>query len=262
MSATEEVYDIEKVIYSRPTSLVDMRMRFCPGCTHGIAHRIVGEVLDELDVVDRTVTVASVGCSVYSYEYFNTDAIQASHGRSPAVSTGIKRVHPENIVFSYQGDGDLASIGLAEVMHAAGRGENITIIFLNNGVFGMTQGQMAPTSLLGMKTTTSPQGRTAEANGLPMMICEMLKPMGGVGYLARQTLTDPKAIREAKKSVRRAFETQIAGQGFSLVELVSTCPTWWHMSPLDAMQWLKTDMLAQYPLGIFRDWTAGGDADA
>jgi 2-oxoglutarate/2-oxoacid ferredoxin oxidoreductase subunit beta len=208
------------------------------------------------------VTVATVGCSVYAYEYFNTDAIQVAHGRAPAVCTGIKRASPESIVFSYQGDGDLASIGMGEVIHAAGRGENITIIFLNNGVFGMTQGQMAPTSLLGMSTTTTPHGRTAENDGLPTMMCEMLATIPGVAYLARETLTDPKAVRSAKKSIRRAFETQVARKGFALVELVSTCPTWWHMTPLEAMGWLRTEMLAQYPLRVFKDWSEGQQSDA
>jgi 2-oxoglutarate ferredoxin oxidoreductase subunit beta len=262
MSTLPEDLVIEQTLYRRPEGLVDVRMRYCPGCTHGIAHRLVGEVLEELNLTDRTVAVATVGCSVYAYEYFNTDAIQAAHGRAPAVCVGLKRARPETIVFSYQGDGDLASIGMGEVIHAAARGDSSTVIFLNNGIFGMTQGQMAPTSLLGMKTTTTPRGRTAKNDGLPMMICEMLATIPGVAYLARQTLIDPKHVRAAKSSIRKAFECQVAEAGFALVELVSTCPTWWHMTPLQAMEWLRTDMLAQYPLGVFRDWSEGQKQDA
>lgn len=257
MSVTES-----KTIYERPQSLHDVKMRFCPGCTHGLAHRLVAEVLDELGVRDRTVGIASVGCSVYAYEYFNVDAVQAAHGRSPAVATGIKRVHPENIVFTYQGDGDLAAIGMGELIHAAGRSENITIVFINNAVFGMTQGQMAPTSLLGMKTTTTPLGRAVPSDGMPLQICELLATLPGVSYLARATMTDPKAVRNAKKCLKAAFETQVAGKGFSLVELVSTCPTWWQKSPLESLSWLREHMLPVYPLGIFRDWREGdGDAE-
>lgn len=251
-----------KVIYERPEGLVDVKMRFCPGCTHGTAHRLAAEVLGELDLLDDTVMVASVGCSVFAYEYFNTDCIQVPHGRAPAVATGVKRVRPDTFVFSYQGDGDLASIGMGELVHAASRGENITVIFINNAVFGMTQGQMAPTTLLGMKTTTTPLGRDALANGLPMQICELLSTIPGVAYLARQTMIDPKSIRAAKKSITRAFQTQIAKKGFSLVELVSTCPTWWHKSPVEATKWLRDSMLPQYPLGVFKDWSEGQDGNA
>lgn len=258
----EGQFDIEQVIYARPSGLVDRKMRYCPGCTHGIAHRLVGEVLDELELADRTITVASVGCSVYAYEYFNTDAIQVAHGRAPAVATGIRRARPDTVVFTYQGDGDLASIGMGELIHAASRGENFTIIFINNGVYGMTQGQMAPTTLLGMTTTTTPLGRKAEVDGLPMTVCELLATIPGVAYLARETMIDPKHVRQAKKSIRRAFESQLAGAGLSLVELVSTCPTWWHMNPVEAMEWLRTNMLTQYPLGVFRDWTKGQGEDA
>lgn len=253
-----------KQISCYPDALVDTGMRYCPGCTHALAHRLVAEVIDELGINQTTVAVASVGCSVFAYEYFNLDAIQVPHGRAPAVATGIKRVRPDNVVFSYQGDGDLASIGMSELIHAAGRAENITVIFINNGVFGMTQGQMAPTTLMGMKTTTTPFGRT-EANGLPMQMCELLATLPGVAYLARQTMIDPRHVRDARKSLKRAFETQIAGKGFSMVELVSTCPTWWGKSPVDALQWLRDEMLPQYPLGIFRDWQAaqeGGEANA
>jgi len=246
-----------KVIYREPETLSGTSMRYCPGCTHGIAHRLVAEAVEELGLGDRTIALASVGCSVFAYEYFGLDSIQVSHGRAPAVATGVKRTRPDNIVFSYQGDGDLASIGMGELIHAAGRAENITIIFINNGVFGMTQGQMAPTTLLGMKTTTTPRGRDAEANGLPMQICELLQTLPGVAFLARETMTSPKNVRSAKKSIKKAFEAQVARAGFSLVELVSTCPTWWGKSPLEAAKWLEEEMLPQYPLGVFKDWTEG-----
>lgn len=251
-----------KVIYDAPDTLSGTPMRYCPGCTHGIAHRLVAEVVEELGLGDRTIALASVGCSVFAYEYFGLDSIQVSHGRAPAVATGVKRCRPDNIVFSYQGDGDLASIGMSEVIHAAGRAENITVVFLNNGVFGMTQGQMAPTTLLGMKTTTTPRGRDAALNGLPMQMCELLATLPGVAYLARETMTSPKRVRAAKKSLKKAFEAQVAGAGFSMVELVSTCPTWWGKSPLEAAEWLEQEMLPQYPLGVYKDWTEGQKEDA
>ncbi|MEA3403334.1 MAG: thiamine pyrophosphate-dependent enzyme [Armatimonadota bacterium] len=257
----------ETLINPYPDALTEVEMRYCPGCTHGTAHRLVAEVIDELGVKDRTVAIATVGCSVYAYEYFDTDAVQAAHGRGPAVATGIKRVQPEAIVFTYQGDGDLASIGMAEVVHAAARGEAITIVFINNAVFGMTQGQMAPTTLLGQRTTTSPTGRTVEAAGYPIRICELLATLPGVGYLAREALTTPPRIRSAKRSIRRAFETQVAGGGFSLVELLSICPTWWGMDPLEAVEHVEERMIDYYPLKVFRDRlaeeeTGGGESDA
>ncbi len=254
-----ETTEVMEPIYTRPESLTDVPMRYCPGCTHGIAHRLVAEVLDELGVRDRTVTIATVGCSVFAYEYFNTDAVQAAHGRGPAVATGIKRCEPDAIVFTYQGDGDLASIGLAEVMHAAARAENFTVIFINNAVFGMTQGQMAPTTLMGQKTTTTPRGRSVEQGGFPLNICELLAQIPGVAYLARETLTSPKRVRQAKKSLKKAFQAQMGGLGFSLVELVSSCPTWWHKEPLEALQWIEEVMLEQYPLQVFVDKLEHGE---
>ncbi len=255
-----------KLINPYPKGLTEVEMRYCPGCTHGTAHRLVAEVLEELDIIDRTVAIATVGCSVYAYEYFNTDAVQAAHGRGPAVATGIKRVQPETVVFSYQGDGDLASIGMAEVVHAAARSENITIIFINNAVFGMTQGQMAPTTLLGQKTTTSPQGRTVEAAGYPIRVCEMLATLPGASFIAREALTTPARIRSSKRSIRRAFETQLAGAGFALVELLSICPTWWGMDPLESIRHVEEKMIDYYPLEVFRDRLAeedeGGDTNA
>ncbi len=242
-----------KLVNPYPDALTDVEMRYCPGCTHGTAHRLVAEVIDELSIRYRTVAIATVGCSVYAYEYFDTDAVQAAHGRGPAVATGIKRVRPEAVVFAYQGDGDMASIGMAEVVHAASRGENITIVFINNAVFGMTQGQMAPTTLLGQRTTTSPRGRTAEEAGYPIRVCELLDTLEGPGFLARDALTTPPRIRSAKRSLRRAFETQLAGAGFSLVELLSICPTWWGMNPLEAIRHVEESMIEYYPLGVFRD---------
>ncbi len=241
-------------IYKRPQGLTDTPMRYCPGCTHGIAHRLVAEVLDELGVLDKAVLVASVGCSVYAYEYFNCDAVQAAHGRAPAVATGIKRVRPDAVVFTYQGDGDLASIGLAEVVHAAARAENITIIFINNAVFGMTQGQMAPTTLPGQVTTTTPRGRSRSEGGFPVRICELLSQVDGVAYLARHKLTNPAQVRAAKRSIKAAFQAQLEGAGFSLVEILSTCPTWWRMDPIKALQFVDEKMAGYFPTGIFRNF--------
>ncbi|MFO8081867.1 MAG: thiamine pyrophosphate-dependent enzyme [Armatimonadota bacterium] len=251
-----------------PDALTETEMRYCPGCTHGTAHRLVAEVIDELGVRDRTVAIATVGCSVFAYEYFNTDSVQAAHGRGPAVATAIKRVQPESIVFTYQGDGDLASIGMGEIVHAAARGENFTVIFVNNAVFGMTQGQMAPTTLMGQKTTTSPRGRTAEEAGFPIRVCELLNTLEGPAFIAREALTTPRRIRSAKKSIRRAFEAQLQGAGFSLVELLSTCHAWWGMEPVESIYHIEDVMIDYYPLDVFRDRVAdrardaGGDENA
>ncbi|MGI5819428.1 MAG: thiamine pyrophosphate-dependent enzyme [Armatimonadota bacterium] len=257
-----------KLMNPYPDALTEVEMRYCPGCTHGTAHRLVAEVIDELGVRDRTVAVATVGCSVFAYEYFNTDSVQAAHGRGPAVATGIKRVHPDSVVFTYQGDGDLASIGMGEIVHAAARGENFTVIFVNNAVFGMTQGQMAPTTLMGQKTTTTPRGRTAEEAGWPIRICELLDTLDGPAFIAREALTTPQRIRGAKRSIRRAFDHQLAGEGFSIVELLSTCAAWWGMEPVEAVYHIEDVMIEHYPLNVFRDRLAergeadGGDGDA
>jgi 2-oxoglutarate ferredoxin oxidoreductase subunit beta len=217
----------------------------------------VAECLGELGLLDRSILVASVGCSVFSYEFFNCDGIQAAHGRAPAVATGVKRVHPENIVFTYQGDGDLAAIGLAEAMHAAARSEQITIVFVNNGVFGMTKGQMAPTTLLGQKTTTSPYGRTVDEAGYPMNVCEMMATLPGVTYLARETLIAPKYVNRAKRALKKAFSVQQAGLGFSLVELLSICPAWWyHKDSIESFERIEEEVIPHYPLGTFVDRTA------
>jgi 2-oxoglutarate ferredoxin oxidoreductase subunit beta len=241
-----------QVVYKRPESLTSNPTHYCPGCTHGVAHRLIAEVLDEMDLRDRTIGVAPVGCSVFAYNYFDCDFVEAAHGRAPAMATGVKRVLPDRIVFTYQGDGDMASIGMGEIMHVAGRGENITVIFINNAIYGMTGGQMAPTTLPGQRTTSSPRGRDIEQAGFPLRMAEVLSTMDGTGYAVRRSLHDPKNIRMAKKAIRLAFETQIRGLGFSIVELLSTCPTNWGLQPLEALQWLEEHMVPVYPLQDFK----------
>jgi 2-oxoglutarate/2-oxoacid ferredoxin oxidoreductase subunit beta len=238
-----------KLVAGFPKSMNKKPFHYCPGCTHGIIHRLVAEVIDELGIQEETIGVAPVGCSVLAYEYFEVDMHEASHGRAPAVATGIKRVHPDKIVFTYQGDGDLASIGTAEIVHAANRGEKISVVFVNNAVYGMTGGQMAPTTLLNQKTTTTPYGRESDKAGYPIKMSEMLSVLDGSAYIARVSVHDPKHIRQAKKAIKKAFEIQIEGKGFALVEVLSTCPTNWGMSPIDATKWLAENMIATYPLG-------------
>ncbi len=242
----------ETLVYSRPETLNDSSSTFCPGCTHGTAHRLVAEVLEEMGLREKTIGVASVGCSVFAYNYFNMDFVQAPHGRAPAMATGIKRVYPDRVVFTYQGDGDLASIGTAEIVHAAVRGENITVIFLNNTNYGMTGGQMAPTTLPGQKTTSSPNGRDVETMGFPIRASEMISTLTGASYVVRRSLHDPKNVRLAKKAIRTAFETQVRGLGFSMVELLSTCPTNWGMTSQDSLQWVEDRMVPYYPIGDFK----------
>ena len=241
-----------EIVYQRPVAFTDATTHYCPGCTHGVAHRLVAEVLEEMDILGKTIGVASVGCSVFAYNYFDCDFVEAAHGRAPAMATGIKRVLPDNVVFTYQGDGDLASIGMAEIVHSAARGENITAIFINNANFGMTGGQMSPTTLPGQKTTSSPAGRDVEQTGFPIRTAEMLATMDGAGYIVRRSLHDPKNIRKAKKSIRLAFETQVRGLGFSMVELLSTCPTNWGMTPLESLKWIEDRMVPFYPLEDFK----------
>ena len=245
---TLDLKDME-VVYQRPEMLVDIHTHYCPGCTHGVAHRLIAEVLDEMDLAGKIVGVAPVGCSVFAYNYFNFDFVEAPHGRAPAMATGIKRVRPDLMVLSYQGDGDMVSIGTGEIVAAAGRGENITVIFINNANYGMTGGQMAPTTLPGMKTTSSPNGRDVEQMGYPIRASELLASQDGASYIVRRSLNNPKHIREAKKAIRLAFETQLRGLGFSMVELLSTCPTNWHMTPSAAAQWVEDKMIPYYPLG-------------
>jgi 2-oxoglutarate ferredoxin oxidoreductase subunit beta len=239
-------------VYSRPRALTDIPTHYCPGCTHGVAHRLIAEVIDEMGIREKTIGVAPVGCSVFAYNYFDCDFLEAAHGRAPAMATGVKRVLPERFVFTYQGDGDLASIGMAEIMHAAARGENISVIFINNAIYGMTGGQMAPTTLPGQKTTSSPLGRDVEQVGFPIRMAEILSGLDGVGYVARRSLHDPKNIRMAKKAIRMAFEVQERNLGFALVELLSTCPTNWGMNPVSALKWLEEHMLPVYPIGDFK----------
>lgn len=241
------------IVFEKPSFLTDTPLHYCPGCTHGIAHRLVAEALDELKLQDKVVGVAPVGCAVFAYNYFNCDMQEASHGRAPAVATGIKLTNPDNVVFAYQGDGDLASIGMAEIVHAATRGVNITVIFINNAIYGMTGGQMAPTTLLGQKATTCVSGRDAKVNGNPIRMCELLATLDGPSYIARCSLADVQNVKKAKKAVLKAFQNQVEGKGFSFVELLSTCPTNWHMSPEKALEFVKTQMTEQYPLGVFKE---------
>ena len=241
---------------SRPKSMTTTPTHYCPGCTHGIIHRLVAEAIDALGIEGRTIGVAPVGCSVLAYNYFNLDMTVAAHGRAPAVATGLKRADPESIVFTYQGDGDLASIGMAEAVHAAARNENITVIFVNNAVYGMTGGQMAPTSLPGQITQTSPLGRNEALCGLPIKVCEMLAQLDGPEYIARVSANSVKNVISAKKAIEKAFRNQVEGRGFSLVEVLSACPTNWGMSPKDALRWIDSAMIPYYPLGVYKDRSA------
>ena len=244
---------MEQIVYQRPEALSDVHTHYCPGCTHGVAHRLIAEVIDELGIREKTIGVAPVGCSVFCYNYFEMDFVEAAHGRAPAMATGLKRVLPDKVIFTYQGDGDLASIGMGEIVHAAGRGENLTVIFINNAIYGMTGGQMAPTTLPGMKTTSSPMGRDVELAGFPMKMCELLAPLDGATYLARRSLHNPTEIRKAKKAIRQAFENQLNGWGFSMVELLSSCPTNWDMKPADSLKFIETQMVPVYPLGDYKN---------
>lgn len=240
-------------VFERPKALSDVETHYCPGCTHGIIHRLIAEAIDELGIVGNTIGVASVGCSVFAYNYFECDMQQAAHGRAPAVATGIKRANPENIVFTYQGDGDLAAIGTAETVHAATRSENITVIFVNNAIYGMTGGQMAPTSLVGQVTQTTPYGRKVETQGYPVTISEMLSTLKGAKFIQRCSVDSIKNINTTKAAIKKAFQNQIDKKGFSLVEILSTCPTNWGMSPAESMDWLRENMIPNYPLGVFKD---------
>lgn len=239
-------------LFARPKSLLDVATHYCPGCHHGIIHRLVAEVIDELDIQEKTIGVAPVGCSVLAYDYFNFDMLEAAHGRAPATATGVKRVHPDAVVFSYQGDGDLAAIGTAEIVHAAARGEKITTIFVNNAIYGMTGGQMAPTTLVDQVTTTSPYGRNPNFAGMPIRISEMLSTLDGAKYVARVAVNNPANMVKAKKAIKQAFEIQLKGLGFALVEVLSICPTNWGMSPLEAVDWMENNMVPYYPLGVFK----------
>jgi len=244
-----------KTVFDRPHALTDIPFHYCPGCTHGIVHRLVAEVLDELGLENQAVGIAPVGCSVFAYNYFNCDMIEAPHGRAPAVATGVKRANPDLTVFTYQGDGDLAAIGTAETVHVGARGENITIIFINNAIYGMTGGQMAPTTLLGQVTTTSPYGRKREIQGNPIRVCEMVSTLDGAAYVERVSVDCVKNVMAAKKAIKKAFETQQKGLGLSLIEVLSTCPTNWGLTPQKALEWLRENMIEHYPLGVYKDIT-------
>ncbi len=241
------------VVFEKTKGLTDNPLHYCPGCTHGIIHRLVAECLEELGVTGKTIGIASVGCSVFSYNYFNCDMVQAAHGRAPAVATGVKRANPDNVVFTYQGDGDLAAIGTAETVHSAARNENITIIFVNNAIYGMTGGQMAPTTLPNQITQTSPYGRDVTVVGYPVKVCEMLSQIDGASYLERVAVNNVKNIKKAKQAIKHAFQNQIEGKGFSLIEVLSTCPTNWGLSPKESLKWLEENMEKHYPLGVYKD---------
>jgi 2-oxoglutarate ferredoxin oxidoreductase subunit beta len=240
------------VVFSKTPGLTETETHYCPGCTHGTIHRLVAEVLVELDLLNDAIGCASVGCSVLSYNYLNVDMVESAHGRAPAVATGVKRTHPDKPVFTYQGDGDLASIGTAEIVHAAHRGEKITVIFVNNAIYGMTGGQMAPTTLIGQKVTTAPDGRSAAHSGMPLRMSEMLAQVPGSAYIERVSVHSPKAIRRAKRAIKKAFTYQMEKKGFTMVEVLSTCPTGWGLSPVDSLKWLEENMIPYYPLKVFR----------
>jgi 2-oxoglutarate ferredoxin oxidoreductase subunit beta len=242
-----------KKVFGRPTSLTDAPTHYCAGCGHGIIHRLLAEVIDELGIRERVIGIAPVGCAVIAYDYWNFDVCEAAHGRTPAVATGIKRSLPDSVVFTYQGDGDLAAIGTAEIIHAANRGENLTVIFVNNGVYGMTGGQMAPTTLAGQKTATTSSGRDCVRDGYPLKITEMLKGLEGVAYLERRAVSSPKEVLKAKQAIKKAFEIQLGGKGFSLVEVIAMCPTYWNMSPQEAVQHVENEIVRHYPLGVIKD---------
>ncbi|MFC0905348.1 thiamine pyrophosphate-dependent enzyme [Clostridium sp. MT-14] len=243
------------VVYEPPKSLLDVPTHYCPGCTHGVIHKLVGEAIDELGILDKTIAVVPVGCSVLAYNYFACDVFEASHGRAPAVATGVKRTNPDSVVFTYQGDGDLAAIGTAEIVHAATRGENVTTIFVNNCIYGMTGGQMAPTTLPGQVTETTPYGRDTKIAGYPVRVSEMISTLTGACYVERVSVDTIPHLLKAKKAIKKAFQNQLEGKGFSLVEVLSICPTNWGLSPKEAMQWLRDNMIPYYPLGVKKDTT-------
>lgn len=252
MAIEQDIANEKKLVYAYPEALTDAVSHYCPGCVHGIVHRIIGEVIDELGIREKTIGVAPVGCSALAYNYINTDFVVAAHGRAPAMATGIKRVKPDKVVFTYQGDGDLAAIGTAEIIHAANRGERLTTVFINNAIYGMTGGQMAPTTLPGMVTTSTPQGRDCRLAGFPIKMSELLAHTAGAAYIVRTAAFDIASIRKTKQAIKRAFLVQIHDLGFSCVEVLATCPTNWGMDPWDAMQWGKENMIPYYPPGVYK----------
>ena len=249
----EEIIKPENKVYARPSLLDERHTHYCPGCSHGVVHRIIAELIEEMGIEDKTIGVAPVGCAVFAYNYIDVDWVEAAHGRAPAVATALRRLHPNNLVFSYQGDGDMSAIGTAETIHAANRGENIAMIFINNGIYGMTGGQMAPTTLLGMKTATTPYGRRADLNGYPLRITELMAQLDGTCYITRQSVHTPAAVRKAKAAIKKAFENALAGKGTSVVEVVSTCNSGWKMSPAKANEWMAEHMFERYPMGDLKN---------
>ena len=252
----KDIIKEENIVYKKTPVLTDNVMHYCPGCSHGVVHKIIAEVIEEMGIQDKTIGVSPVGCSVLAYNYLDIDWAEAAHGRAPAVATGISRVHPDRYVFTYQGDGDLASIGTCEIVHAAARGEKITTVFINNGIYGMTGGQMAPTTLPGMKATTAKAGRNPEVNGFPIRVCEMLATLDGPAYIERVSVSTPAQVTQAKKAIKKALDIQKQGLGFTFVEVVSTCPTNWGMTPVQSMEFVREQMIPYYPLGVFKDITA------
>ena len=249
----EEIIKPENKVTGRPRLLLDVHTHYCPGCSHGVVHKLVAEVIDDLGIEDRTVGVAPVGCAVFAYNYIDVDWVEAAHGRAPAVATAVSRLNPDNVVFTYQGDGDLAAIGTAETIHACNRGENIVIIFINNAIYGMTGGQMAPTTLIGQKATTCPAGRSEEWSGLPIKMSEMLAAVPSSYYIERVAVNNTANIAKAKKAIAKAFRLQMEGKGFCMIEVLSTCPTNWGLSPVEALDWLEKNMIPYYPLGVYKD---------
>lgn len=253
MESNEDIKRPENLVYRKPRLLNDKNMHYCPGCSHGVVHRLVAEVIEEMGVEHETIGIAPVGCAVFAYSYIDIDWVEAAHGRAPAVATAVRRLNPDRLVFTYQGDGDLAAIGTAETIHAANRGENITIIFINNGIYGMTGGQMAPTTLEGMTTSTTPYGRRVDLNGYPLKITELLAQLPGTCYVTRQSVHNPASVRKAKQAIRQAFENSLAGKGTSVVEVVSTCNSGWKMSPAKANEWMVENMFPAYPPGDLKN---------
>ena len=254
----EEIIKPENKVTGRPRLLLDVHTHYCPGCSHGVVHKLVAEVIDDLGIEDRTVGVAPVGCAVFAYNYIDVDWVEAAHGRAPAVATAVSRLNPDNVVFTYQGDGDLAAIGTAETIHACNRGENIVIIFINNAIYGMTGGQMAPTTLVGQKATTAPYGRQKDHYGSPLRMSEIMSTIEGCAYAARVCVTDIPQLNKAKKAIQKAFRLQQEGAGFTFVEVLACCPTNWGKTPIAAVEWLKENMIPYYPLGVYKDITAEG----
>jgi 2-oxoglutarate ferredoxin oxidoreductase subunit beta len=250
---TQEMIKPENLVYSRTKVLTDNIMHYCPGCSHGTVHKLIAEVIDEMGIQDKTIGVSPVGCGVFAYNYIDIDWLEAAHGRAPALATGAKRLNPDKYVFTYQGDGDLASIGTAEIMHACNRGENIVVIFINNAIYGMTGGQMAPTTLVGQVTATTPYGRNVELNGYPLKITELIAQLPGTCYVTRQTVHNPLTARKAKRAIRKAFENSMLKKGTSFVEVVGTCSSGWKLTPVDANQWMIDNMFPEYPLGDMKD---------